>query len=90
MKGQVRKKALAGCLALMIVSGGLPVQQIADLSVDTAITASAESVASGECGENLTWSLSDDGILTITGTGDMYDYNNSDGGDSYGMINVRR
>ena len=32
---------------------------------------------SGTCGENLTWTLSDDGVLTISGTGKMndYDYN---------------
>ena len=29
--------------------------------------------ASGTCGTNLTWSLSDDGILTISGTGEMED-----------------
>ncbi len=26
------------------------------------------------CGDNLTWSLSEDGTLTISGTGDMYDF----------------
>ena len=31
-------------------------------------------VASGVCGDNLTWSLSSDGTLTISGTGDMYDF----------------
>ena len=31
-------------------------------------------VASGVCGDNLTWSLSNDGTLTISGTGDMYDF----------------
>lgn len=29
---------------------------------------------SGQCGDNLTWSLSDDGVLTISGTGAMWDY----------------
>ena len=29
---------------------------------------------SGTCGENLTWTLSDDGVLTISGTGEMEDY----------------
>ncbi len=29
---------------------------------------------SGKCGENLTWILDDEGTLTISGTGDMYDY----------------
>lgn len=28
-----------------------------------------------KCGENLTWNLDEIGILTISGTGDMYDYN---------------
>ncbi len=32
------------------------------------------TVASGECGENLTWELTSDGTLTISGTGDMDDY----------------
>jgi hypothetical protein len=28
----------------------------------------------GKCGDDLTWKLTQDGILTISGTGDMYDY----------------
>ena len=35
------------------------------------------SAASGTCGENLTWTLDDSGTLTISGTGDMYDYSSS-------------
>jgi len=31
-------------------------------------------VAEGTCGDNLTWTLDDNGTLTISGTGDMYDY----------------
>ena len=31
-------------------------------------------VATGTCGDNLTWSLSTDGVLTISGTGDMTYY----------------
>ena len=33
-----------------------------------------EIIASGECGENLTWTLDSEGTLTIAGTGDMDDY----------------
>ena len=29
---------------------------------------------SGGCGRNVTWALSEDGVLTISGNGDMYDY----------------
>ncbi|MBQ2969442.1 MAG: leucine-rich repeat protein [Bacteroidaceae bacterium] len=39
-----------------------------------SITASAETVASGTCGDNLTWTLTDEGELIIEGTGAMEDY----------------
>ena len=35
----------------------------------------AEIVDSGTCGENLTWTLDSEGKLTISGTGEMEDYN---------------
>ena len=38
------------------------------------VTAHAETVASGECGDNLTWTLDDQGTLTISGTGKMWDW----------------
>jgi len=34
----------------------------------------ATVTASGKCGTNLTWSLTSDGALSITGSGAMYDY----------------
>ena len=34
----------------------------------------AGGIASGTCGENLTWELDEDGTLTISGTGEMFDY----------------
>jgi len=42
-----------------------------------SITASAETVASGTCGENLTWTLTDEGELIIEGTGAMTNYENA-------------
>ncbi len=38
-------------------------------------TKAAEIVASGTCGENLTWTLDDEGVLTISGEGEMENYN---------------
>ena len=35
---------------------------------------SAEELASGQCGDNLFWTLYQDGRLVITGTGDMWDF----------------
>ena len=33
-------------------------------------TAFAENIASGTCGDNLTWTLDTDGLLTINGSGE--------------------
>ena len=38
------------------------------------VKARAEVVKSGTCGENLTWALTEDGTLTISGEGQMYHY----------------
>lgn len=34
----------------------------------------ATAATSGTCGDNVTWTLDDNGTLTISGTGDMKDY----------------
>ena len=56
------KKVFALILALCMVLTLLPV------------TASAATVDSGQCGDNATWTLDDEGTLTISGTGAMWDY----------------
>ena len=33
--------------------------------------------SNGKCGDNLTWTLDDNGVLTISGTGKMHDYSES-------------
>ena len=35
-------------------------------------------IAGGSCGENLTWTLDQDGLLYIAGSGEMYDYTRDD------------
>ncbi len=40
----------------------------------------AEIIASGTCGDNLTWTLDDAGTLTISGEGEMKDYSDTDTG----------
>jgi len=44
----------------------------------------AEIVDSGKCGTNLTWSLDSDGLLTIDGEGEMWDYSFADYDSSIG------
>ena len=43
------------------------------LSLVPSMAFAAEESASGKCGENLTWTLDDEGTLTISGTGAMDD-----------------
>ena len=44
------------------------------VSCTVTIAGAAAEVASGKCGDNLTWSLDENGTLTISGTGKMYDH----------------
>lgn len=48
----------------------------ADAVVMAADTGDAAVVASGTCGTNASWALTDDGVLTISGTGEMKNYSN--------------
>ena len=59
----MKKRFLSMVLCLCMVLSLLP---------GTAFA--AETVDSGSCGSNLTWSLDSDGTLRIMGTGQMYDY----------------
>ena len=43
----------------------------------------AEIVASGDCGENVTWTLDSEGTLTVKGSGRMNDYDHFEGRATY-------
>ena len=63
------KKLLGVLFVAMLIAALLPV------------VAGAEIVEIGACGKdgnNLTWTLDDQGKLTISGTGEMKDYSQSD------------
>lgn len=61
---KMKKRILSLLTMLCIVVALLPVN----------VTAFTSIVDSGICGDNLTWTLDDAGTLTISGTGNMYDY----------------
>ena len=44
----------------------------------TTTTTTQDSPNSGKCGDNLMWTLDDEGTLTIYGTGKMYDWSNKE------------
>ena len=71
------KKFLSVFLALLMIFSSVPLSgSLAELSLFT-LEASAAEVASGECGNYLTWTLDTDYVLTISGYGDMAYYNPS-------------
>ena len=45
------------------------------LLITLLVSLSAYAEKSGICGDNLEWKLTDEGVLTITGTGEMQDWN---------------
>ena len=45
------------------------------------------TIAAGSCGDNATWTLTDDGTLTISGTGAMYDYEHINNGQEEYVTN---
>ncbi len=51
----------------------------ADLETFVSTEAKNADIISGVCGKNLTWTLTEDGVLTISGTGPMdeYEYKNA-------------
>ena len=69
----------------------------------SALTVRAEIIASGFCGadpnpydntyvysENLSWTLTDDGVLTISGSGRMYDSKGYNDLPWYGQMDLIR
>lgn len=50
-------------------------KQLYLLQITLLVSLSAYAEKSGICGDNLEWKLTDEGVLTITGTGEMQDWN---------------
>ena len=78
------KRWLAILLCIVMCISQLPISVLAEEGTITkqaggTIAMTAEEgkpavIDYGNCGEEMTWILTDDGALTISGTGDMWDY----------------
>lgn len=64
------KKLLALFLCLFLLTLPVSAEELTDVSPD--VSSEETAVPSGICGENLVW-LIEDGVLTISGTGEMAD-----------------
>lgn len=69
---RTNKKILSTVLVLLMLISALPIGGVELLNFGVK----ANAAKNGSCGENVTWTLSDDGVLTVGGTGAMTDYAN--------------
>ncbi len=65
------KKLISGFLVCCILATMLPATVFAE-EIDQMMV--SDYATSGTCGENLSWSLGDNGVLSISGTGEMTNY----------------
>lgn len=70
----MRKRILSVFMTLVMLLSLMPVM--------------AKAETNGQCGDNLTWTLDDNGTLTISGTGDMWNWE-STSSPWYGKTNIR-
>ena len=88
MRFQAVKKKISIALAFIIVIGILPMAQIAELDLSSwfiKADAAVDIVAQGSCGvegTDVSYTLTSDGTLTVTGTGDMDYYTYMASGNS--------
>lgn len=74
MKKSFLDRAAAFVVAFVMMVGGVSALPEECFSLIGSVVRAEEVVASGKCGENVFWGLDSDGTLTISGSGDMYDY----------------
>lgn len=69
---KIKKQVLSVLLAAGLVTASVPLS----LAIIPKMSITANAASSGKCGDNLNWILDNDGTLTISGTGEMnnYDY----------------
>ena len=85
-------RLLAAVLALTMLCEMLPLAAFAQSDIGQAVTAAVQDIEeenstvtnTGSCGENVTWSLDSDGVVTVSGTGEMSNYG------WYGDVNPNR
>ena len=71
---KVLKRNLSLLLAITLIFSSAVVG-LNEVDFAGFFTVRAKAASSGNCGNNVKWSLSDDGVLTISGSGAMWDYN---------------
>lgn len=70
------KRLISFVLAFVMVVCALPMAVIAEEIQENGVLAESTTIASGYCGGNAKWTLYENGLLIISGSGRMNNYNN--------------
>ena len=79
----MKKRWISGLLVIAMLLTMMPVWEVAAEETESIVSLAGEGavIADGTCGYNLTWTLTEDGVLTISGTGAMTNF--SEGGSPW-------
>lgn len=80
----MRNRIIIASLAALIITTSIPnvaafADEIANTPViagESVLTEDTEIIAEGSCGDTVTWKLTKDGVMTISGSGKMWDFRN--------------
>lgn len=70
-------KIISGILSVALVFGAMAPVTSSFIGLDSCTVQAESYFKMGKFGDNLSWSFNDEGILTISGTGDMYDFDDN-------------
>lgn len=65
------KKIISAAVSCTLLVSAATCNMTASAAISDAVISSSKTATSGTCGENVTWTLDDEGTLTISGTGPM-------------------
>lgn len=81
------KILLSLLLCFVMILGLVAVSGEGFAHVFDSFSVKASAASSGTCGDRVTWNLSDDGVLKISGTGEMYNFRYPDYSPWYSLRN---
>jgi len=84
----MKKRIISFLTCICMVLSGAAALPSGTLTKLFSFSASAE-VASGTCGDNINWTLDENGKLTISGTGDIYRYATNNPSPFYKNLSIR-
>lgn len=90
MKKNVKRTAVIFMAILMLVTA-MPLNGIVGTDLFANKASAAELAPTGQCGENVYWMFdSETGLLTISGTGETYDYSGYSNSPFYYQSSIKR